>query len=88
VEDAYRELGLRDRTFDETLAVAIGNLLTAAGPDTTLEVEPEGEVYVFSDPAVEALSPAEKHVLRMGPDNARRFQAKLGEIAAALGVMR
>ncbi len=87
IEEAYRELGLPDRTFDETLSVAVGNLLRARVPDTPLEVAPEGGVYVFSAPDVEALSPAEKHLLRMGPENARRFQTKLREIAGALGVM-
>lgn len=86
IEEAYRELGLPDRTFDETLSVAIDNLLTARVPDTPLDVEDDEGVYVFSDADIEALSPAEKHLLRMGPENARRFQAKLREIAGALGV--
>ena len=86
IEDAYRELGLRDRTFDQTLAVALGNLLTAGVPDTPLDVQPEGGIWVFSAPGIESLSPAEKHLLRMGPENAHRFQAKLREIADALGV--
>jgi hypothetical protein len=40
---------------------------------------------VFSDPKLEALSPAQKLLLRSGPANARRVQAQLAAIAAALG---
>ena len=86
IEEAYRELGLPDRSFDETLAAAFDNLLTAGVPDTPLDVEPSEGVYVYSAPGIESLSPAEKQLLRMGPENARRFQAKLRELRAALGV--
>ena len=37
------------------------------------------------DPALEALSPPQKHLLRMGPANARLVQSKIREIQAALG---
>jgi hypothetical protein len=86
MEEAYRELGLRERTFDQTLAVAVDNVLTAGVPDGPLDVEQEEGAYVFSAPGIEELSPVEKHLLRMGPDNARLLQAKLREIADALGV--
>jgi hypothetical protein len=43
-------------------------------------------VYEFADADMEARTPAEKHVLRLGPTNARRVQAKLRELAAALGI--
>lgn len=86
IDEAYRDLGLHDRTFDETLAVAIGNLLSADVPDTPLDVEEEEGRYVYTAPGIEGLSPAEKQLLRMGPENARRFQAKLRELSVALGV--
>ena len=88
VEDAYRELGLRDRSFDETLAGAIDNLLALNVPDAAPAVEEDEGQYVFSAPGTEALSPAEKHLLRMGPANARLVQEKLREIARALGLTR
>ena len=42
--------------------------------------------YHFADPALEELSPAQKTLLRMGPGNARLVQAKLRELAPALGL--
>lgn len=86
LEEAYAELGLTDRTFDEALADAMGYLVAVDVPDPPVEVEPHEAVYAYADPSLEALTPAEKHLLRLGPDNARRVQAKLVELADALGL--
>ena len=84
----HRGLGLGDRTFDETVARSLGALLAVEIPEGPLRVIPAdtGVVYLYADPALEALPPAEKHVLRLGPQNARRVQGKARELAAALGI--
>jgi hypothetical protein len=51
-------------------------------------VQGDGAVYAFSDPKLEALGPVEKHLLRMGPRNARLVQAKAREIEGALGLSK
>ena len=38
------------------------------------------------DPALENLAPAQKQLMRMGPRNTKIIQAKLREIATALGI--
>ena len=43
-------------------------------------------VYEYADPRLEAMTPAQKALLRMGPRNVPRVQAKLRELAAALGL--
>lgn len=86
-EELHRALGFTDRTFDETVARALGVLLMVEVPDEAPEVVFNGVVYQYRDPEMEALSPAEKHVLRLGPRNARRFQDKLRELADAMGVV-
>ena len=40
--------------------------------------------YTFADRELEGLSLAQKHLLRLGPDNARRVQDKLRALARAL----
>ena len=40
--------------------------------------------HQWADPAIERLSDARKQLLRMGPRNVERIQAKLREIRAAL----
>lgn len=85
-QEAYRELGFSEGSFDGTLARAVENLLAVPVPDGPVEVVPaaEGTDWVYRDPALEGLSPAQKHLLRMGPENVRRVQAKLRELAGAL----
>jgi hypothetical protein len=86
LEEAHRDLGQLDMPFDWTLEQALVMLLRTPIPDGPLRVEPHGIGYAFADPKLENLTAAQKQLLRMGPDNARRIQAKLGEIALALGI--
>lgn len=83
-EKAYADLGLKDQTFDETVAMAFDRILSVQVPDEPLEVEPQSAVYGFTSKELEGLSPVQKQLIRTGPENARRIQAKLRELSAAL----
>lgn len=83
-EEAYADLGIPDVTFDEMMNRALGNLLAVQVPDDPIEVVEEEAVYEFRDPVLEDFSAAEKHLLRMGPQNARQVQSKLRELAQAI----
>jgi hypothetical protein len=85
-ERAYGELGRREGSFDDVLTRAFRELLRAPVRDGEIELVPKVRSYEYADPTLEALSPAQKHLLRMGPANARRVQAKLRELATALGL--
>lgn len=82
--EAYEELGVPDGPFEEVLARATGNLLAVRVPAEPPEVREATDRYLFSDPRMESRTPAEKHLLRLGPENAVRVQEKLREISAAL----
>jgi hypothetical protein len=86
LEEAYRDLGYPEGGFDATLARAIDHLLAAPVPPADPELVPAGRGggWAYADPALEDLSPAQKHLLRAGPDNVRRIQAKLRELRGAL----
>jgi hypothetical protein len=84
-EEAHRELGLRE-PFDDVAARAVGRLLAVQVPQGPIEVISSRANFVFADPALEALTPAAKHLVRAGPDNALRIQAKIRDIAAELGI--
>ncbi len=86
IEEAYRELGVPDTPFDRTLEKAIVVLLNTPVRDDQMRVEPHGVGYEFVAPGLEGLTAAQKHLLRMGPANARAIQASLREIALALGI--
>ncbi|WP_223645974.1 DUF3014 domain-containing protein [Corallococcus sp. EGB] len=86
LDAAHAELAPPGRSLDTTLSQAIGRLTRVPVPKTPPELTPKGALFVYADPNLEALSAAEKHLLRMGPENMRKVQAKLTELAAALGL--
>ena len=85
-EEAYRELGHPPGRFDDVLAKAIQTLLATPVVEGEIELTPKVVTYAFADPRLEALSPAQRHLLRMGPRNVRLIQGELRALAAALGV--
>jgi hypothetical protein len=85
-EEAYAELGVSVASFDEMAARAVANVLAVEVPDRPAELVQREGLFAFRDPRLEARTPAEKQLLRMGPDNARRVQDKLEEIARAAGI--
>ena len=87
IEDAYKELGLPNSTFDQTLERAIVMLLKTPIPEGRVPIQPSGAVvYRFADPALEKLTPSQKLLIRFGPDNQRAVQTSLRNIALALGI--
>jgi hypothetical protein len=85
LEKAFRELGYPGITFSQRLQQAMEQL-TQVPPLPQKEVALEKKVlsYAFADAALENLNPAQKQLLRLGPDNAARVQKKLRALAAAL----
>ncbi|MGH9318576.1 MAG: DUF3014 domain-containing protein [Vicinamibacteria bacterium] len=87
LEEAHGELGLSERKgFRDTLSIALGVLLAVPIVEGPIPLRAVSVNYAFEDPALERLPAAQKHLVRMGPENTRRIQKKLEEIARALGV--
>ena len=74
---ARRDLGVVAVTF-------LLGILLYPGPLLRGEIFFERDLHLDWYPRLEALSPPEKHLLRMGPRNVQRVQAKLREVSAAL----
>jgi hypothetical protein len=85
IQEAYEELGYQ-QSVDVALERALVLLLRTPVADNIVLLEPAGALWAYSNPSLEGLEPAQKQLLRMGPRNARRVQAKLHEIALAIGV--
>jgi hypothetical protein len=84
---AYRELGHPRGAFPKAVDRAVAALLDVPvlqGDVRVVAVVRATVVYEYADKQLEALTPAQKQLLRMGPDNVRKIQGKLREIAAAL----
>lgn len=83
-QQAYDELGYPDAKFEDKIFKAIGLLL-----ETPIKTEPVRLIrpvvtFEYEDRKLEALSGAQKQMLRMGPRNTRVIQAKLSELALEL----
>ena len=85
-QEAYRELGYPDQDFEETLVQAIKVLLDTPIVKGDIVVVEGVTTYQMADDNLEDLEDAQRDLLRMGPQNIRKVQNKLREMAMALGV--
>ena len=85
IQEAYRDLGYPERDFDNTLIKAIRELLRVPIVEEPIQVKKDVITYRMVDSELEGMSQAQKQLLRMGPDNVQKIQAKLRDIAQALG---
>ena len=67
MQQAFDELGYVNLPFDERLARALGQLVDVPVPEGDVMLEATSVTFQYADPELEALSPAQKHMLRMGP---------------------
>ena len=86
VKEAYDELGYPGVDFDDTLVRAMGELLETPVVEGRIKLEKKILSYAMTDATLEALSPAQKQLLRLGPDGVRAVHGKIKELAAALGI--
>jgi hypothetical protein len=86
IDEANRELGSPDQSFDRTLERAMVALLDTPIPDGPVRLKLKGIGYAFDDQRFENLTGAQKLLLRTGPKNARIIKDKLREIGVALGI--
>jgi hypothetical protein len=84
LQQAYAELGYPDQLFKNTLLAAIDMLLATPDLSYPLQLERPAVVYTFADPAIEQLPPAQKQMIRLGPDNLKRVKAVLRQYKQAL----
>lgn len=85
IQQAYQDLGYPDGDFHNTLKKAIGELLKTPVLEENIQVEKEVITYKMIDSELERLNQAQKHLLRMGPENVRKIKTKLRDIVQGLG---
>jgi len=86
IQEAYKDLGYPKGDFRKTLTRAIVELLEVPVVEGDILIEKKVITYKMSDPRLEKLSGAQKHLFRMGPENTQIIQEKLREMASALGI--
>ena len=83
--EAYARQGHPDGGFDEAVRRAIAVVVTT--PDVPADAAIVSGVggHAYANPAFERLPPAQKHLIRMGPDHTRRVREavrRFGEVLA------
>lgn len=86
IQEAFRELGYPEENFQNTLILAIHELLKVPVVEKDIPLESRVISYTIADSRLEKLSESQKSLLRMGPENVRKIQAKLREFGLALGL--
>ena len=84
IDEAYGEIGPRGRSFDSRLDAACDQLLAVPVLERPARVNQQVVTYAWADEELELMSAAQRHLLRMGPDNVSLIQGKLEELKAAL----
>ncbi len=90
LEETYRKMGHPDANFDDVVALALGNLIDTPIPEQppAITQTAQGLNFVFVDRQLESLRPAQKQLLRMGPEHQRTVQDKLREVDQAIKGLR
>ncbi|WP_461521849.1 DUF3014 domain-containing protein [Porticoccus sp.] len=84
LEQAYGELGYPGDKVDKAFIAALDQVLATPFPLMPIYLTQESVNFKFADPALEALPPLQKQLVRMGPENTKRVQAKAKAIREAL----
>lgn len=82
--EAFAELGYPDASFKQRLLTAIDVLLQTPEVTYPITLERPSVMYKFADPKLEALPAPQKMMLRMGPDNQKRFKQILRQYRTEL----
>ncbi len=82
---AYAELGYPNADFSQATERAIARLLETPVPEGEVALDKGPLFYRYTDPRLEALSLAQKQLLRTGPRNAKLLEAKLRDLYRELG---
>jgi len=82
--EAWDTLGYEAPKLESAVLVALEAIMLAPETDLDARLYKVEANWVYEDPALEALSPLEKQLMRMGPTNSERVKEKAREIRGAL----
>lgn len=85
-QKAYAELGRSGGDAQDALIRSINVLLETPVVVGNIQLRHKVISWAMVDEKLEKLNAAQKHLLRMGPENTTKIQNKLREIALALGI--
>ena len=83
-QSAFDDLGYQDAYFNDHLIALIDHLLATPDVAAPIALVQPNVMYLYADPQLEALSPGQKTLIRMGPANEALLKARLRELKAQL----
>ena len=81
---AFDDLGYQNGYFNDHLIGLIDHLLATPDVSAPIALVQPNVMYRYADPQLEALSPGQKTLIRMGPANEALLKARLRELKAQL----
>ncbi len=69
LEQAYGSLGYPPKDFDNALIRSLDKVIATPEVEGDIAIAKKEAIYVYVDPELERLSPLQKQLLRMGPEN-------------------
>ncbi len=83
---AYHSVARPGVSVDRAASNALKRIELMQLPTTQPPIKQVGKLWLYIDPGLEGLGSVEKQLLRMGPENARKLQAKARELRNALAL--
>jgi hypothetical protein len=84
LKEAFDELGYSNMSFDERLQQAMKVVLSAPVIEDPIELTSVTVNYHFADPNLEALTNAQKFMIRLGPENSKKIKEAVSKLQALL----
>lgn len=83
-EQAYGQLGLPPDDFDNAVIRVLDRILATPEIEDPIALTRKSVMYQYADPQLEQLTPLQKQLLRMGPENIRRIKEQAAALRAGL----
>jgi hypothetical protein len=83
-EQAYGQLGQPAEDFDNAVIRVLDRVLATPEIEERIALTRRSVMYQYADPQLEQLTPLQKQLLRMGPDNIKRIKEQATALRAAL----
>jgi hypothetical protein len=83
-QTAFDDLGYQDGYFNDHLIALIDHLLATPDVSGPVPLVQPNVMYLYADPALEALSAGQKTLIRMGPTNEALVKARLKDLKTKL----
>ena len=84
IEEAWDALGYTDMGFEDAVLSTLGAIMLTPATNVEARLIKDESNWIYEDEALESLSALQKQIMRMGPENADKIQAKARELRGAL----